>query len=86
MEDFLCGVLLDYLFQFQLDTITSKFLIGAEKMDMHFKESPIEKIFDMFSVVGIWNSNFLGSDTQGIIPYTEYQSTAKLFTAVYDGK
>ena len=50
-----------------------KFLIGAEKMDMHFKESPIEKNIPIcLALVGIWNSNFLGSDTQGIIPYTEY--------------
>ena len=50
-----------------------KFLIGAEKMDVHFKESPIEKNIPIcLALVGIWNSNFLGSDTQGIIPYTEY--------------
>lgn len=50
-----------------------KFLIGAEKMDVHFKESPIEKNIPIcLALVGIWNSNFLGSHTQGIIPYTEY--------------
>ena len=50
-----------------------KFLIGAEKMDTHFKESPIEKNIPIcLALVGIWNSNFLGSHTQGIIPYTEY--------------
>jgi len=50
-----------------------KFLIGAEKMDKHFKESPIEKNIPIcLALIGIWNSNFLGSHTQGIIPYTEY--------------
>ena len=50
-----------------------KFLIGAEKMDTHFKESPIEKNIPIcLALIGIWNSNFLGSHTQGIIPYTEY--------------
>lgn len=50
-----------------------KFLIGAEKMDKHFKESPIEKNIPIcLALIGIWNSNFLGSHTHGIIPYTEY--------------
>ena len=45
----------------------------VEKMDTHFKESPIEKNIPIcLALIGIWNSNFLGSHTHGIIPYTEY--------------
>ena len=50
-----------------------KFLIGAEKMDKHFKETEIENNIPVcLALIGIWNSNFLGSQTQGIIPYSEY--------------
>ena len=50
-----------------------KFLIGAEKMDKHFKETEIENNIPVcLAMIGIWNSNFLGSQTQGIIPYSEY--------------
>ena len=50
-----------------------KFLIGAEKMDKHFRETEIENNIPVcLALIGIWNSNFLGSQTQGIIPYSEY--------------
>ncbi len=50
-----------------------KFLIGAEKMDKHFKETEIENNIPVcLALIGIWNSNFLGSQTQAIIPYSEY--------------
>ena len=50
-----------------------KFLIGANKMDKHFQESQIEKNIPIcLALIGIWNSNFLGSHTQAIIPYSEY--------------
>ena len=50
-----------------------KFLIGANKMDKHFQESQINKNIPIcLALIGIWNSNFLGSHTQGIIPYSEY--------------
>ena len=52
-----------------------KFLIGAEKMDKHFKKTPIENNIPLcLALIGIWNSNFLGAETQGIIPYSEYLS------------
>ena len=50
-----------------------KFLIGAEKMDKHFRETEIKNNIPVcLALIGIWNSNFLGSQTQGIIPYSEY--------------
>ena len=49
------------------------FLIGAEKMDNHFKSTPLNKNIPVcLALTSIWNSNFLGADTQGIIPYCEF--------------
>ena len=49
-----------------------KFLKGAEKMDNHFKNASFEKNIPIcLALIGIWNSNFLNSETQAIIPYNE---------------
>jgi glucose-6-phosphate isomerase len=49
------------------------FLKGAEKMDNHFKETPIKNNIPVcLALIGIWNGNFLGAHSQGIIPYSEY--------------
>ena len=49
-----------------------KFLKGAEKMDNHFKNASFEKNIPVcLALIGIWNSNFLNSETQAIIPYNE---------------
>jgi len=50
-----------------------KFLIGAEIMDTHFKEMPLNKNIPIcLALISIWNSNFLGAQNQAIIPYSEY--------------
>ena len=48
-------------------------LAGAHKMDVHFKETPFEKNMPvMLALVGIWYNNFFKSESEAIIPYTQY--------------
>ena len=48
-------------------------LDGAHKMDVHFKETPFEKNMPvMLALVGIWYNNFFKSESEAIIPYTQY--------------
>jgi glucose-6-phosphate isomerase len=52
-----------------------KLLIGANKMDTHFRTSSIEKnIPIVLSLISIWYNNFFKCETEGIIPYTQYLS------------
>jgi glucose-6-phosphate isomerase len=47
-----------------------QFLKGAEEMDIHAKNSPCEKNIPLVAaLISIWNNNFLGYETQAIIPY-----------------
>jgi len=47
-----------------------QFLKGAEEMDIHAKNSPCEKNIPLIAaLISIWNTNFLGYQTQAIIPY-----------------
>ncbi len=46
------------------------FLKGAEEMDLHAKNTPIDKNLPLISaLLSIWNNNFLGYPAQAIIPY-----------------
>lgn len=46
------------------------FLKGAEEMDIHAINSPVEKNIPLLAaLISIWNNNFLGYPVQGIIPY-----------------
>ena len=48
-------------------------LAGAHKMDVHFKETPFEKNMPvMLALVGLWYNNFFKSESEAIIPYTQY--------------
>lgn len=48
-------------------------LAGAYGMDEHFRHSPMEKnIPILLALIGIWNSNFLGAETEAILPYDQY--------------
>ena len=48
-------------------------LEGAGKMDYHFRNSPFEKnIPVVLGLISVWYSNFWGSESQAIIPYTQY--------------
>lgn len=52
-----------------------KLLMGANKMDVHFRTSSIEKnIPIILSLISIWYNNFFKCETEGIIPYTQYLS------------
>ncbi len=44
---------------------------GARKMDLHFRDSPIEKNLPVtLALLDIWNGNFLGAETRAVIPYS----------------
>lgn len=48
-------------------------LEGAHLVDEHFRTSPWrENIPVMMGLIGIWNSNFLGAESQAILPYDQY--------------
>lgn len=48
-------------------------LKGANKMDIHFKETPFEKnIPVILALISIWYNNFFGAETEALIPYTQY--------------
>lgn len=47
-------------------------LLGAHSMDRHFREAPLaENLPVLMALVGIWNSNFLGAETNAVLPYNE---------------
>lgn len=48
-------------------------LAGAHAMDNHFRDTPIsENIPTTLALVGIWNTNFLGAQSEAILPYDQY--------------
>lgn len=48
-------------------------LSGAHEMDKHFRTAPLEKnIPATLALVGLWNTNFLGAQTESILPYDQY--------------
>ena len=48
-------------------------LSGAHEMDKHFRTAPLEKnIPATLALVGLWNTNFLGAQTEAILPYEQY--------------
>lgn len=48
-------------------------LSGAHAMDNHFRTAPIEQnIPTTLALIGIWNSNFLGAETEALLPYDQY--------------
>ncbi|MDP8162078.1 glucose-6-phosphate isomerase [Pasteurella skyensis] len=48
-------------------------LEGAHAMDQHFLTAPVEQnIPTLLALIGIWNSNFLGAETEAILPYDQY--------------
>ena len=47
-------------------------LEGAYEMDRHFVEAPMDKNMPvLMALIGIWHINFLGAETQAIIPYDQ---------------
>lgn len=50
-----------------------KLLEGAHEMDNHFKSAVFKKnVPVILALIGIWNSNFLGADSEAILPYDQY--------------
>lgn len=48
-------------------------LDGAEKMDSHFRTASFnDNMPVMMALISIWYNNFFGSETEAIIPYSEY--------------
>ncbi|WP_300567408.1 glucose-6-phosphate isomerase [Flavobacterium sp.] len=50
-----------------------KLLLGGNKMDQHFKNTPFEKnIPVVLALLSVWYNNFFNSETEAIIPYSQY--------------
>jgi glucose-6-phosphate isomerase len=46
---------------------------GMRAMDEHFRTTPYERNLPvLLGVLALWNNNFLGADTQAILPYDQY--------------
>lgn len=51
----------------------NKLRAGAESMDIHFAETPIDKNLPaMLGLIMFWYGQFMGSDTQAILPYAHH--------------
>ncbi|ELV7525151.1 glucosephosphate isomerase [Flavobacterium psychrophilum] len=50
-----------------------KLLAGANKMDNHFRNTTFDKnIPVILALLSIWYNNFFGSESEAVIPYTQY--------------
>jgi len=50
-----------------------KLLEGAHEMDNHFRSTEFKKnIPVILALIGIWNGNFLGADSEAVLPYDQY--------------
>ena len=48
-------------------------LEGAHAMDEHFRSAPMEKNMPVIlAMLGIWYSNFFGSESHALLPYDQY--------------
>jgi len=51
----------------------SAFLAGARAMDEHFKSKPLpDNMPILMALISIWNNNFLGAETEIILPYSAH--------------
>ena len=51
----------------------NQLLVGAHQMDKHFKNTPFDKnIPVVLALISIWYNNFFETETEVILPYTEY--------------
>jgi glucose-6-phosphate isomerase len=49
-----------------------EFLDGFRAMDEHFRTAPLARNMPvLMGLLGVWNANFLGSDTHAVLPYSE---------------
>ena len=50
----------------------SSLLKGAAQADHHFQDSDFEKnIPVLMALIGIWNNNFLGAESEAVLPYSQ---------------
>lgn len=49
-----------------------KLLAGAHAMDKHFQAEGSKSMSGILALLGIWYNNFLGADSQAILPYDQY--------------
>jgi glucose-6-phosphate isomerase len=50
-----------------------KLLLGAHKMDEHFRTAPFDKNLPVIlALIGLWYNNFYGAETEAILPYDQY--------------
>lgn len=48
-------------------------LDGFYQMDQHFHRAPLEQNLPVIlALIGVWHTNFMGAETHGIIPYSQY--------------
>lgn len=48
-------------------------LEGFYEMDEHFRNAPVEENLPVIlALIGIWNTNFLGAESEAILPYDQY--------------
>lgn len=48
-------------------------LAGFAVMDEHFRTAPLESNLPaILALIGIWNTNFLGAESEAILPYEQY--------------
>jgi glucose-6-phosphate isomerase len=48
-------------------------LRGFEVMDDHFRSAPLEQNMPVIlALLGIWNTNFLGAESEALLPYEQY--------------
>jgi len=48
-------------------------LDGFHAMDEHFRSAPFERNLPaLMALLGVWNTNFLGAQTQAVLPYAQY--------------
>ncbi len=48
-------------------------LRGFYTMDEHFRTAPLaENVPIILALIGLWNTNFLGAETEAILPYDQY--------------
>lgn len=53
----------------------SELLAGANEMDKHFETADLkENIPVVLALISIWYNNFYGSETEAVIPYSQYLS------------
>ena len=58
-----------FFFKLKIKIKTQK---GANNMDQHFLNTPMEKNIPMLlGLLGVWNSSFLGYGARGLIAYCE---------------